>query len=149
MNNMKFNWGYKIAAVYLIFVAGILYLVVQSSRQEVDLVTPDYYAQELRYQEKIDQRKRAAGLSEPVRYSLEPGAIRIRFPKEFAGKDITGDVLLYYPADSRKDVNAAILAEGNVMTLAIPEKRSGMHVLQVSWTSGGQSYYFEENLFIP
>ena len=146
---MKFNWGYKIAVVYLIFVAGILYLVVLSSRQEVDLVTPDYYAQELRYQEKIDQRARAERLSEPVRYSLEPGAVRIRFPKEFEGKEIKGDVLLYYPADSKKDIRASIQAVNNGMTLAIPDKRSGMHILQVSWQSGNQTYYFEENLFIP
>jgi nitrogen fixation protein FixH len=146
---MKFNWGYKIMTVYIVFVAGIMYLVVQSSRQAQDLVTPDYYAQELRYQERIDQSSRAASLSEPVRYSLEPGSIRIRFPKEFEGKAITGQILLYYPADSKKDVNAKIQATGNEMTLAIPEKRSGMHVLQVSWESGGQSYYFEENLFIP
>jgi hypothetical protein len=146
---MKFNWGYKIAVVYLIFVAGILYLVVLSSRQEVDLVTPDYYAQELRYQEKIDQRARAERLSEPVRYSLEPSAVRIRFPKEFEGKEINGDVLLYYPADSKKDIRASIQAVNNGMTLAIPDKRSGMHILQVSWQSGNQTYYFEENLFIP
>ncbi len=146
---MKFNWGYKIAVVYLIFVAGILYLVVLSSRQEVDLVTTDYYAQELRYQEKIDQRARAEKLSEPVRFSLEPGAVRIRFPKEFEGKEIKGDVLLYYPADSKKDIHASIQAVNNGMTLAIPEKRSGMHILQVSWQSGNQTYYFEENLFIP
>jgi nitrogen fixation protein FixH len=115
----------------------------------VDLVTPDYYAQELRYQEKIDQRARAERLSEPVRYSLEPSAVRIRFPKEFEGKEINGDVLLYYPADSKKDIRASIQAVNNGMTLAIPDKRSGMHILQVSWQSGNQTYYFEENLFIP
>lgn len=146
---MKFNWGYKITAVYLIFVVGILYLVVQASRQEVDLVTPDYYAQELRYQEKIDQSRRASSLSEPVRYTLEPGALTIRFPKDFEGKEITGDVLLYYPADSKKDILSPIRTEANVMTLPIPDKRSGMHILQVSWQSGGQTYYHEENLFIP
>jgi hypothetical protein len=146
---MKFNWGYKIATVYLLFVAGILYLVVQSSRQEVDLVTPDYYAQELRYQEKIDQSKRAANLSEPVRFSLETGKLTIRFQKEFEGKEITGDVLLYYPADSRKDILTPIRTVANSMTIPIPDKRSGMHVLQVSWQSDGQSYYYEENLFIP
>ena len=64
---MKFNWGYKIVLVYCVFVAGILYLVVQSSRQQMDLVTDDYYAQEIKYQEKIDQSKRASALSEPIR----------------------------------------------------------------------------------
>jgi hypothetical protein len=146
---MKFNWGYKITAVYLVFVAGIMYLVLQASRHDVDLVTADYYGEEIRYQEKIDQRARAASLSEPVRYTLAENAIDIRFPKEFAGKEISGEVLLYYPADSKRDVRSAIRTSANAMTLHIPDTRSGLHILQVTWTSEQQTYYFEENIFIP
>lgn len=146
---MKFNWGYKITLVYLVFVAGILYLVMQANKHDVDLVTQDYYGEELRYQEKIDQRSRADALSGPVRYTLADKAIHIRFPGEFTGKEITGEVLLYYPADSRRDVRSPIRTSANAMTLQIPDTRSGMHILQVTWTSEQQTYYFEENLFIP
>ena len=146
---MKFNWGYKIAAVYLVFVAGIMYLVVQSSKHDVDLVTQDYYAEEIRYQEKIDQRTRAEALSEPVRFTLSDQSIHIRFPRESAGKEITGEVLLYFPADSKQDVRSAIQTSSNDMVLQIPGERRGMHILQVKWTVEGQTYYFEENLFIP
>jgi hypothetical protein len=146
---MKFNWGYKITVVYLVFVAGIMYLVVQASKQDVDLVTQDYYGEEIRYQERIDQRARAEALSEPIRYEMADQAIHIRFPREFAGKEITGEVLLYYPADSKRDVRTTIRTISNDMTLRIPDARSGMHILQVKWEADRQSYYFEENLFIP
>jgi hypothetical protein len=146
---MKFNWGYKITAVYLVFVAGIMYLVMQANKHDVDLVTQDYYGEELRYQEKIDQRSRAEALSGPVRFTLADNVIDIRFPEEFAGKEITGEVLLYYPADSKRDVRSPIRTSSNAMTLQIPDTRSGMHILQVKWTSEQQTYYFEENLFIP
>ena len=49
------NWGYKILMVYVIFIAGILLLVFKSSSQNQDLVTEDYYEQELKYQQKIDE----------------------------------------------------------------------------------------------
>ena len=49
------NWGYKIMIVYLVFVAGIAVMVYNSAMQNIDLVTPDYYAKELKYQEKIDE----------------------------------------------------------------------------------------------
>ena len=45
------NWGYKILTVYIIFIAGILFLVFKSSNQNQDLVTKDYYEQELKYQQ--------------------------------------------------------------------------------------------------
>ena len=60
------NWGYKILFVYIAFVAGILAMVFGSSSQKVDLVTPDYYAKELKYQDKIDELGRVAALSAPV-----------------------------------------------------------------------------------
>jgi hypothetical protein len=146
---MKFNWGYKITAVYLVFVAGIMYLVMQASKHNVDLVTEDYYGEELRYQEKIDQRSRAEALSGPIRFELADNTIHIRFPDEFTGKEITGEVLLYYPADSKRDVRSPIRTNANAMALRIPDTRSGMHILQVKWTADQQTYYFEENLFIP
>ena len=59
---MKLSWGYKIAFVYIIFVAGIGFLVFKASSQKFDLVTKDYYDQELKYQEVIDQAANTAML---------------------------------------------------------------------------------------
>jgi hypothetical protein len=146
---MKFNWGYKIVFIYVVFVTGILYLVVQSSRQQMDLVTDDYYAQEIRYQEKIDQSKRAAALSEPIHYQLTDQGIEISFPKEFLGKTITGNALLYYPANEKKDVAAVVNTNQGKMLITIPDKRSGMHILKINWQVDGVSYYFEESVFLP
>jgi hypothetical protein len=146
---MKFNWGYKIVLVYCVFVAGILYLVVQSSRQQMDLVTDDYYAQEIKYQEKIDQSKRASALSEPVRFQLTEAGIEVNFPKEFDGKNIIGNALLYYPANEKKDVSASINTTQGKIQISIPDKRSGMHILKINWEVEGVSYYFEETVFLP
>ena len=40
--------------LYAVFVAGIVFLVVKASSQKFDLVTKDYYEQELQYQNVID-----------------------------------------------------------------------------------------------
>jgi hypothetical protein len=146
---MKFNWGYKIVLVYCVFVAGIMYLVVQSSRQQMDLVTDDYYAQEIKYQEKIDQSKRASALSEPIRFQLTEVGIEVNFPKEFDGKNIIGNALLYYPANEKKDVLASINTSQGKILIPIPDKRSGMHILKINCEVEGVSYYFEETVFLP
>ena len=145
---MKFNWGYKIAAVYLVFVAGIMYLVVQSSRQQVDLVTPDYYAQELKYQDRIDESHRADALSEQLQFSIENNVLSIKFPSEFAGKSITGSVLLYCPANKDNDISRSITVSEGSMNITIPEKNKGAHELQVAWEVEGVKYYFGKSLFI-
>jgi hypothetical protein len=145
---MKFNWGYKIAAVYLVFVAGMMYLVVQSSRQQVDLVTPDYYAQELKYQDRIDESQRADALSEQLQYSIDNNVLSIKFPSEFMGKPITGTVLLYCPANKENDISRSITVSDGRMNFTLPEKNKGAHELQVSWEVDGVKYYFGKSVFI-
>jgi hypothetical protein len=115
----------------------------------MDLVTPDYYAQEIRYQEKIDQTNRVSKLSEPLRLEVSGDGIVILFPKDFQGKTISGTALLYYPADVKKDIETGIQTSENKMRLAIPDKRSGMHILKLNWKVDGVSYYYEEPVFMP
>jgi hypothetical protein len=145
---MKFNWGYKIATFYLIFVAGIIYLVVQSSRQQVDLVTGDYYAEEIKYQERIDQKNNAAALSAPIQTDLRQDVLTLEFPSEFKGRDIKGTVQLYCPSDQNKDLSRNITTDNNQMKISIPEQNTGFHQLKVQWESGGVNYYFEKNITI-
>ena len=82
------NWGYKILLVYVVFVTGIMFMVFKSSSQKVDLVTTDYYAKELKYQQKIDAMNRVSLLSDTVKYEMSEGNLTIAFPKDFAGKKI-------------------------------------------------------------
>ena len=56
---MKIHWGYKIMIVYLFFVVGMVVLVIKSTMQKFELVQPDYYADELKYQTVIDASQRA------------------------------------------------------------------------------------------
>lgn len=148
LNMMKFNWGYKIAVVYLLFVVGIIYLVVQATRQNIDLVTTDYYAEEIRYQERIDQTHNAQALSSPLEVSVHQGVLSLGFPAEFNGKDIKGEVYLYCPSDAKKDLTRNITTDQNTMKISLPEQNQGFHQLQVKWESGGVHYYFEKNLML-
>ena len=62
------NWGWKIAIGYSIFVAGILSLVVVAYRQTNDLVSADYYAQEIQFQQRIDARGNSLSLQTPFAF---------------------------------------------------------------------------------
>ena len=143
---MKFNWGYRIAAFYLLFVAGMSYLVIRSSMQRVDLVTADYYSEEIRYQDRINETRNAEGLSAPVQVSYEAGIITLRFPEELKGKRIEGTVQLYCPSNKNKDLLLSILAEDNTARITIPRQNTGFHQLKLNWKAGGVGYYHEKNL---
>ena len=142
------NWGYKILAVYIVFVLGIMFLVFKSSNQKVDLVTTDYYAKELKYQQQIDAMNSVQQLSDTVKYSMSEGKLTIIFPKDFSGKKIRGQAVLYCPSDENKDITQNFSVEDTPISLLINSGRRREYHLQLSWQADGKSYYFEKELLI-
>jgi nitrogen fixation protein FixH len=142
------SWGYKILLVYGIFVAGILFMVFKSSSQKMDLVTTDYYEKELKYQEKIDESGRTNALSESVRYEVKGNQMRIHFPKDFAGKKITGIAELYCPSNQARDVTKEFAIQDTALQIVIPAINRGQYELHITWQAEGVSYYFEKKLFL-
>lgn len=143
-----FNWGHKIAIVYLMFVAGILFLVFKASQVSFDLVEKDYYEAELRYQERIDDTKRTQSLSQPLTIQHRSGEITVSFPSDFLGKQIRGDAFLYCPSDARKDVKAPFSVQDDALILQIPPTNKGMYRLKLQWSAAGKNYFHEENIFL-
>jgi len=142
------NWGKKIVLVYVVFVAGILFMVFKSSTQKADLVTTDYYAKELKYQDKIDEMNRVEALSAPVEFVVENNEVIIQFPKDFTGRRLTGEAVLYCPADENKDVKDSFSVQDEPLKIAIPAKNKGLHELHLAWKDGTVTYYFEKKIFI-
>jgi hypothetical protein len=142
------NWGYKILFVYIAFVLGILLMVYKSSTQKVDLVTADYYARELKYQDKIDETTRANALSLPVKCEIINGDLTITFPKDFAGKKLSGQVVLYCPSNENKDLITPFSIEDSILTIHLPAANKGLHEIQISWMAESLKYYFQQKLFI-
>ena len=141
------NWGYKILFVYAVFVSGIMFLVFKSSSQRVDLVTTDYYAKELKYQQKIDAMNMVQKLSDTVRYEQNDGKLIIEFPKDFSGVKVTGDVVLYCPSDENKDIKQNFSVKDNPVVMPVRGDK-GLYELQLSWEANNTSYYFEKKLIL-
>jgi hypothetical protein len=144
---MKISWGYKIAAVYLMFVAGILFLVFKANKESFDLVTDNYYEEELKFQNVIDQKQRASALSALPEVAYENGEISIQFPQEFAQKEVKGEVFLYRPSDARKDIHKAFTINGTRLKLAFPTLNSGLYDIKLSWQADGKTYFHELKKF--
>jgi hypothetical protein len=142
------NWGTKILMVYVAFVLGIVFMVFKSSTQNTDLVTTDYYARELKYQDKIDEIKRTDALSAPVKYIIKDNALTIIFPKDFIGKKLVGEAVLYCPSNEKKDIKKEFTILDENLELAIPAGSKGLYELHISWQDGGVTYYFEKKIFI-
>lgn len=142
------NWGYKILFVYLAFVVGIMYMVFRSSTQKSDLVTKDYYAQELKYQDKINELGRTAALSAPVKYEIKGDNLVIDFPPDFTGKKLVGEVVLYCPSDENKDIKMSFTVTDESVILPVSTAQNRLYEMHLTWQDGGVGYYFEKKIVI-
>lgn len=142
------NWGQKIIVVYAVFVAGMIFLAYKSFHQNIELVTDDYYAKELVYQQKIDETKRAASLSAPVKISVVNHELTIDFPKDFAAKNVSGEVTLYCPSDEKKDIRQQFSITDSPVGITVPGNNQGLHYVKISWVAEGVSYYYEQKIII-
>lgn len=144
---MKLSWGHIITSGYLVFVIGIGFLVYKASSQKFDLVTKDYYEQELKYQDVIDQSANTSKLSAPIIVEKKEGQMQIVFPAEMKDKKKTIDFYLYYPADVKKDFRKKIETRDNELLQPLPSAMTGLYELKLSWEVDGIKYYFEKKLF--
>ena len=143
---MKMNWGVKVTGLYLGFVAIIITLVVSSMRQDFDLVSEDYYQQELDYQNVLDAGKNQNSLSAPVKIHANETILTIDFPAEFQGRALTGKVHFYSPVNAEWDKVLAINSNTDAMALSRAELKDTRYKIKISWNADGKEYYQESEI---
>jgi len=141
---MKISWGIKIAGLYVGFVILILSLVSMAMRQNVDLVSKDYYEQELNYQDKIDKTNRSRSLKEPLSWEVKQGVLALKFPEQFKGQKINGSIYFFRPSDAAMDKTIPISADtSSVRDISTTQLKKGLYKMQVSWEVNKEEYYNE------
>jgi len=145
---MKIHWGYKIMIVYSFFVVGMLFLVIKSTMQKFELVQPDYYADELKYQTVIDASQRAKNFQVELNVQKQAGKLNIMLPKEFSNKKVTGKAHLYYAADIQKDIVKKFDTNNGAFTIETFSTTKGNYTLKLEVMKEGVSYYYEQKIFL-
>ena len=144
----KFNWGYKIAILYGAFVIMISYLAVRASTQKVDLVSEDYYEQELNFQKKIDMLKRTNNLVDSVSYQATASNMEVTLPAPFNGKQVSGFLKLYCPSNAANDQLMQFKVENNKLNIPFKKAAKGYYQVQLEWEVAGVAYLNEKYMSI-
>jgi hypothetical protein len=146
---MTLNWGHKITIVLIAFGVLMTTLVYKSIKTDFQLVSKDYYKDELNYQQVIDGSNNAALLSSALIISPNKNGISIQFPVEMKNKNIKGELWFYCPYEAAKDRRIKInTTVDGVQLMATGEITSGNYIVKTSWQADGSSYYNEQSLTV-
>jgi hypothetical protein len=143
------NWGNKLLLTFILFGAGMTYLVYRSVSTNYELVEKDYYNQELRYQQVIDGSRLANQLSAPVRIEQTTEGIMLELPEEMKNKTISGNIWFYCAYDQNKDKKFSLQTnpEGKQVfqSAAIAP---GNYTVKINWSNEGKNYFSEKSLTV-
>ncbi|TXB60114.1 FixH family protein [Phaeodactylibacter luteus] len=144
---MKINWGTGIAIFFSVFVLSLVYQVYRSTQYDHSLVSDQYYADDLRYQEHYDKLANAQSLEKDLQIRQpKPGeTIEIAFPAQ-AG-EAKGEIYFFCPADKSADFRLPVKPMGDgVQRVPVEGLRPGLWKVKVDWEAGGKSYYKEQDI---
>ncbi len=147
----KSHWPIVISIIYISFMSVFIGIVIFSTFNKVDLVTEDYYEQEIKYQQQIDRISRTNSLSVPVNwyYDKNKRQIKIQFPEEINFKDVEGNILFFRPSDAKQDkVIALRLSSENSQTISTQHLVPGLWKLKIFWQVMQTEFYTEGTLII-
>lgn len=143
------NWGFRITLLYTSFVAFMLFMVFAAARQDFQLVTEDYYAEELSFDEQITATHLATSLADPLK--VEPDwtskLLKVQWPSDQAA--IEGTITFYKPDNADEDQLVAANPAGGDQEISLAGFRHGRWSVKVDWQANGVRYFHEESLFIP
>jgi hypothetical protein len=139
------NWGQSIVLAFVLFAAFIGSLVVVCLRQDVQLIAPDYYQQELLYQRQLDRMNNANQLAVQPVLRVSQGWLGV----EYAGMaDMQeGTLQLFRPSDERFDRNFKLSSETE-QHLDVRSLPPGVYKARLKWTMQGKEYFLEEVIYL-
>ena len=144
---MKLNWGTLIAIFYSCFVLFIGWMVYKAFGEDYDLVTEDYYAQEIQYQDKIDSKSRAKKLTGSLQATIEGKNLVVLFPQKEA--TLKGEINCFRPSDASKDFKTAFETTNGRFSIPLKEFIRGKYLIKVDWSNEKVNYYEEQTIVIP
>ncbi len=135
---------YFIIGTFVLFAAYIGLMVARAMRSDVELVSTDYYQQELDYQQRIAAKTRAAALTVPIQLVATGHRLQLQLPPALAGQTIRGEVRFFRPSDARLDFTVPFRPDANLTQhLSTSHLQPGYWRIQLDFTANNQPYFVE------
>ena len=138
------NFGKWIFISFILFAFFIGTLVTICVRQDVNLVSKDYYQEELAYQDQIQRLNNTEKLQQkPVMKIVENNFLKVDFMQT---DDIqNGELKLFCPSNPKMDKNFKLnTSDKGSQLIELSGLQAGMYKAKLLWTMDGKEFYMEE-----
>lgn len=147
---MKMNWGWGITLVIIAFMGFILYLVFMATKQKVELVSEDYYALEINYDQQRHAMANALQYEEELVIQQKGDLVMLEIPQDLVDKHTNIQVHWYLAHDAKGDFSQDLgKVDESVNWLSTENLRQGNKYKATVVVSEGEKKYQFERIFYP
>jgi hypothetical protein len=140
---IKLNWG---TGLLITIISGITFFVsfiLFSLTHDINLVSKDYFPEEIAYEEKIDKINNADKLIEKITLKKKENQIVINYPKNKLSK-ISGKILLYYVTSYRHDKEFTLKPnKDGKQYISTGNLKKGRYYVKIDWEAKNTKYFQE------
>jgi nitrogen fixation protein FixH len=143
-------WPIAIGAFFLFAICGVITFVTWAVHQNMDLVSRDYYREEILYQQQIDNLRRTCQFSGEVsaRYDGKAREIVVTLPIAHS-LNASGTIQLYRPSDASLDHSVPLLLKSDgSQKIRAGDLRPGLWKVRIQWSAAGRDYFFDHPVVI-
>jgi hypothetical protein len=135
--------GKWIVVAFVLFAGFIATLVTVCVRQDINLVSKEYYKEELAYQEQIVRISNTRSLDQKPVVVVDGDVMEVRFA---SGTTVTkGTMKLFCPSNPAMDREFDLIPlASNARKVEIGSLNKGMYRAKIYWQDGDLEYYHEE-----
>lgn len=138
-NPRTFNpWPAGIVAWMILFVTATASLVTFTTRHHADLVSPDYYEREIRFQDQLHRTERASSpeAQPTIAWNKSTRALLVTLPAAHRTANATGSITLYRPSAARLDRTYPLHPDPDgLQQIAGEDLKPGLWKVQLDWTA--------------
>lgn len=145
----KFNWGFGIATIVVIFLLWNAIFLIFAFGEKVDLVADNYYERELKYQDEIEKYKNRNIDNGHLIIEATSSVLTVSIPEKFLTKKIEGEIYFYRPSNSDNDFKMKMVtdAEGK-QHIDISNLDRGYWRIIINWNDGETKYLEQKKIII-
>lgn len=147
---LKFSWGTGIVIAmlsFMIFILSFVYKAVALDEYQHELVSEDYYKDELHYQEEIDKLNKAGKLNQDILVRNSDQGVYISFPKAIDASSIKGEITFQRLSNEKLDFTEPIRLSGHEQLIPAEKLVSGKWIIKIDWKTGNDEYLFKDSWF--
>jgi hypothetical protein len=135
------SWGKGIIIAFALFAIFIGVLVTVCVKQDISLVSKDYYQEELSYQQQIERIANTEALAIKPNLRITNHQLEIDF--NLLNSIENGELKLFRPSDSSLDKKFEVNTDGTVQRFDLSKLPAGMYKARMQWTMNQKEYFME------